>query len=198
MTDGYVRVTGPKQWQLVHDASGKIVVRDAGNTVIATARWVDQRAVERAHRAHGIPSEAEWSQIQHAIGGAVREARVFPPDPTLDDGVVERPATDALRTDPQATAAKDTKVGVVGWLVLILVAAAIAAFVLVVVPFLKKHDLMSGGSKANGEACTTDSDCKSGDCYKKTCRGDALKVRGDRCDRDRDCKSKSCSNHTCD
>lgn len=219
MTDGYVsvlfdfltRTASPatsaphpmQQWLVVHDATGKIVVRDAKHVVVATARWVDHKAVDRVHGILGVPDDEMWLAIQHAILGALREARGLPPDPRTDDGVVERPAIEprSEKLTKTADVKPEVKIGIAGWIgagfVLAVAGFAIFAVVFWVVPWLKKHDLMPQGSTANGEACTADFDCKSGDCYKKTCRGEAVKVRGDRCSRDADCKRGSCSRGTC-
>jgi len=218
MRDGYVsvlfnfltRTASPatsapqpmQEWLVVHDATGKIVVRDAKHDVVATARWLDHKAVDRVHGIFGVPDEKMWLAIQHAILGALREARGLPPDPRTDEGVVERPAIEP-RSEKLAEGADTKPVGIVGWIGMSLVVGVLGfvLFVVVfwVVPWLKRHDLMPQGTTANGSVCRTDSDCKSGDCYKKTCRGEAVKVRGDRCDRDNDCKSGSCqfSSNTC-
>lgn len=184
----------PDEWIVVHDSRGRVVVRafapPDGMTVIGTGRWENDCIVDRVGITEQLPSAEQWTMLENLLYPPIRRS---PHDSAaIDTGVVHRPGEAPASSPPD-----EIKNPILRWLAYLVTVIALAGGAVGYYYWRK----LNGGTVANGEKCSFDSDCKSGRCDKgfssrKTCVETG--VRGDRCKRDRDCSSGACKLQLCD
>lgn len=175
--------------RIVHDASGKVVVRqvasDNSESVIAIAQWKDDATTER-RQLKRRPKPSEWAEIDELVRGALRSAASMGPDGRLDAATLPG---DPIEVKPEP------KLGTLQtiWGVIVIIAVGVGLFF--AWPYIRVFVDKSGS--ANGEVCKFDRDCRSGVCDYGRCAA-GKRPRGDRCDMDSQCASGECRKSLCD
>jgi hypothetical protein len=202
---------GPRQVGVVHDTRGHVTVRawhEHGPYVIGKAMWEGARTVNRKGINANQPNTAQWDVVDTQTVQALQYASTQPPagDPAaIDDAPLlaeDTPEGNRARLQregkiprdapPSAPAAPASTVSKVG-------GAIASVFAIVIgVGYLYLRDRWRQGSIANGDVCTTDSECRSGNCERDFAGGKKHCSSKARCHRDSQCsKGQFCSSGMC-